>query len=172
MAIAIGTAIWMGVSALVSAKASNQAKRTKNQDLAMANMRRDISLEQQAIRQQEHLTKQSREIQEVAQRNVLRINQAAEQQAAHAEVNAAASGTTGQAIDLTTMAAHDTAGRQQGELARIRNAQITALEDKSRDINLEAELNKHVLDLDTSRTGTGIASLIRSLAFANQGFSV
>ena len=163
-AIAVGSAVFSGVM-------SNRNKRINNDSIRAANARRDASIDAQISRQQDHLVKQTRVIQETDRRNTLRVEQAAMAQTAANQVEAAAAGTQGMSVDLTSIETAASAGRAQGNRERQYQQQLRRMEDKSRDIALGGEASKQVLDLDTSLTGAGLSQFIRNAGIIKAGFT-
>ena len=169
---AIVAGAWMAASAVLAGVSSNRQKNIKNQHLINANARRDASIEADMLRKQEALSGQAAEIAEVNQRNELRIEQASAVRAADAQVAAAAAGVKGTSVDMTQSAIEFNTGTKRGSLDRELQKQLKRVDQMSRDINITGEASKQVLDIDTSRTGAGLANLIKNLGLAQVGFSV
>ena len=90
---AVVAGAWIVGSAVVSGVMSNRQKKIKNEQLVTANAYREASIDAEIRRQQDALSAQSREVQEVYQRNQLRIEQQGAVRAAEAQVASAAAGT-------------------------------------------------------------------------------
>ena len=169
---AIAAGAWIVGSAVVSGVMSNRQKQIKNEQLVTANAYREASIDAEIRRQQDALSAQSREVQEVYQRNQLRIEQQGAVRAAEAQVASAAAGTKGQSVDMTQTAIQHSEGTQVGNLERQTEAQLNRIDQAFRDIAITGEASKKVLDLDTSMTGAGLANLFQNVARMNIGFSL
>ena len=108
------------------------------------------AIDTNAAMQQEALSSEAAKIQQTTQQRHIQVEQNQAANEANAQVAAAASGTAGQSVELTTIEIAASSGRAAGTIETQSGNLLEGINQASRDIELSADAQRHDIEpLDT-----------------------